>query len=221
MKKLGIFACVTLAFGAAIIAWAGASSKAANTPAPTPMVSVTTLPALPSPGAPTAHPVSPAPGGYTPPPAGGPTLAPAMPPAGTFILINGAVANPMYVTLDQLQKMRPTSITQKMSGHGILTVTGVPLAAVLDLAHPTVTGGTSNSPSAIAIVSGVQSETAAVAFPEFEKAFDGKVVLLAYLINGKPAKPGMATLIVQGDQTGGRYVEGVTHIQILQPTPSP
>ncbi|MBV8223186.1 MAG: hypothetical protein JO293_07465 [Candidatus Eremiobacteraeota bacterium] len=144
-----------------------------------------------------------------------------MPPAGTFILVNGAVANPMYVTLDQLQKMRPISITQKVSGHGILTVTGVALPAVINLAQPTVTGGTDTSPSAYACVTGLSSQTAIVAFPEFERSFGGKLVLLAYLINGKPPKTGAATLIVQGDASGGRFIEGVTHILIVQPSPSP
>ncbi|HZV80464.1 MAG TPA: hypothetical protein VFF60_12750 [Candidatus Binatus sp.] len=223
MKKLGLLAFVTLAIGGALVAWTGSSSKAANTPAPTPMVSVTTLPALPSPGAPTAHPVNPVPTSsaavpMTPVPAG--NLTPAPPPPGTVILIDGAVASPMYVTLDQLQKMRSVSITQKISGHGVVTATGVPLAAILAQARPTVAGAPDNSASAYALVSGVSSQLAIVAFPEFLRAFQGKLVILAYLINGKPSKPGAATLIVQGDASGGRFIQGVTHIQVVQPSPS-
>lgn len=227
MKKSWLIACIALCVVAWILAGAGTSSRAANTPAPTPMVSVTTLPALPSPGVPTAHPVMPASSAPFPPasaPAPGPghpTQAPAMPPPGTFILVNGAVAQPQYVTLDQLQKMRPTSITQKISGHGIVTVTGVPLAAVIALAQPSVAGGTDTSASAYAQITGAQSQTAVVAFPEFERAFAGKIVLLAYLLNGKPPKAGAATLIVQGDASAGRFIEGVTHILIVQPNPSP
>jgi DMSO/TMAO reductase YedYZ molybdopterin-dependent catalytic subunit len=205
------------------------TSRAAGTPTPpTPVVSVTTLPALPSPGVGTAHPVTPAPLPPTPGPAMGsppahplPALTPALPPPGTFILIDGMVAKPAYITLDQLQHLRSTSITLKMSGHGILTVTGASLADVINLAQPGVTGGTNTSSSAYALFTGVSGQQAVVAFPEFEKAFEGKIILLAYLINGKPPKAGAATLVVQGDATAGRLVEGVTHIAIAQPSTSP
>jgi DMSO/TMAO reductase YedYZ molybdopterin-dependent catalytic subunit len=226
MKKSWLVACIALGVITWILASTGTSSRAANTPAPTPMVSVTTLPALPSPGVPTAHPVAPTSSAPVMPASAAPAAAhpgqtPAMPPPGTFILVNGAVAQPQYVTLDQLQKMRSTSITQKIQGHGIVTVTGVPLAAVIALAQPSDTGGTDTSPNAYVLITGTQSQTALVAFPEFEKAFAGKIVLLAYLLNGKPPKAGAATLVVQGDASSGRFIEGVSHILIVQPSPSP
>jgi hypothetical protein len=126
----------------------------------------------------------------------------------------------MYVTLDQLQRMHSTSITQRIVGHGIVTVTGVPLAMILTLAQPTVPGGTNTSPSAFALVTGVSGQSAIIAFPEFEKAFSGNLILLAYLINGKPPKGGAATLVVQGDASAGRFIEGVAKIQVVQPSPS-
>jgi DMSO/TMAO reductase YedYZ molybdopterin-dependent catalytic subunit len=199
------------------------TSRAAGTPAPpTPVVSVTTLPALPSPAVATAHPVTPAPLPPTPAtvmgsPSAHPT--PALPPPGTFILIDGAVAKPAYITLDQLQHLRSTSITLRIAGHGIVTSTGASLADVIDLAQPTVTGGTRTSPSAYALITGVSGQTAVVAFPEFEPSFEGKNVLLAYLVNGKPVKAGAATLVVQGDATSGRFIEGVAHIAVAQPSP--
>jgi len=149
---------------------------------------------------------------------------PALPPPGAFILLNGAVANPMYVTLDQLQKIRSTSITLKLSGRGVLTVTGAPLAAVINLSRPNLTsvpGNPDATPSAFALITGASGQSATVAFPEFEKAGEGKIVLLAYLINGKPPKAGAATLVVQGDGSDLRYIEGVSHIQVVQPSPSP
>jgi hypothetical protein len=170
---------------------------------------------------PVVPPPTPGPVMGTPPAHPTPALTPALPPPGTFILIDGVVAKPTYITLDQLQHLRPTSITLRVVGHGILTVTGAPLGAVIDLAQPGVTGGTSTSPSAYALISGVSGQLAVVAFPEFEKAFEGKNILLAYLINGKPPKAGAATLVVQGDATAGRFVEGVTHIAVVQPSPSP
>ncbi|HME82534.1 MAG TPA: hypothetical protein VKF82_10690 [Candidatus Eremiobacteraceae bacterium] len=229
MNKFAPFFFAALCAAVLALAAGGTSSRAANPPAPTPVVSVTTLPALPSPGVATAHPVTPS--AAVPPtpapvmgsPASHPTTAqtPALPPPGTFILIDGAVAKPAYITLDQLQHMRSTSLTLRMSGHGVLTVTGAPLAAVIDLAQPNVTGGPGSSPSAYALISGVSGQFAIVAFPEFEKDFEGKTVLLAYLVNGKPVKAGAATLVVQGDAKSGRLIEGVTHIAIVQPSPSP
>lgn len=203
------------------------TTSRAATPAPTPVVSVTTLPALPSPGVATAHPVTPAPLPPTPAPVMSPPAhptsapTPALPPPGTFILIDGMVAKPAYITLDQLQHLRSTSITLRLAGHGILTVTGAQLADVIDLAQPGVTGGTSTSSSAYAIITGVSGQVAVVAFPEFEKAFEGKNIVVAYLINGKPVKAGAATLVVQGDATAGRFIEGITHIAIAQPSASP
>ncbi len=212
----------------------GSSRAATNAAQPTPVVSVTTLPALPSPGAPTAHPVTPPSAAATNPlpssmsasPFGSPHATPTAPPAtiappppGTLITITGAVTHPLTISLDQLRDMHKTSITMRVidadGKHRFHTFAGTPLKAVLNLAVPSNPGGADTSVNAYALITGLSGGPAIVAFPEFENDFANKTVLLAYQVNGKPVKIGSVMLVVDGDATVGRFVQGVTSIQII------
>ncbi|HLN46889.1 MAG TPA: hypothetical protein VK216_01340 [Magnetospirillaceae bacterium] len=214
------------------VAAGGTSSRAANTPAPTPVVSVTTLPALPSPGTATAHPMTPGPA-TTVPPLAAPTLPPGqtpapnatlgLPPPGTAIVISGLVAKPQIITLEQLRKLPSTSLTMRIvdadGKHRFHTFSGAVLRNVIDFAQPLDQGGTSTSTRAYALVQGVGGSSAIVAFPEFENDFAGKHVFLAYTVDAKPAPLGTAMLVIEGDATRGRFIEGITRIIVAEPGP--
>lgn len=236
MKKLGSFALATLCVLVTTTMALGTSSHAAtNTPAPSPIVSATTLPPLPSPGAPTAHPASPVPA--SPLPANGPTLAPTaapgitpapgatlmLPPAGAAIVISGSVSKPQIITLDQLRRLPTSSLTLRIvdadGKHRFHTFSGALLRAAIDIAQPLVQGGTSTSTRAYALIQGASGRSAIVAFPEFENDYAGRHVLLAYTIDGKAAPFGTATLVVEGDATRGRFIEGITRISIAEAGP--
>jgi len=100
------------------------------------------------------------------------------------------------------------------------TFTGVLLRDILTAAKPTVPGGTETSLRAFAVVQGLTGQSAIVAFPEFEAAFNAKQVLVAYLIDGSPLPiRGIAQLIVPEDATRGRFIDSVTRIEVGAPAP--
>ena len=210
------FACAGL--GAAFVA-AGTSTRAASTPNPAPVVSVTTLPALPSPGVSTAHPVmSPAPS-VTQAASPLPLLTPVPPPPGALITITGRVAKSMTITLEQLRAMRPVSLTMRVvdadGKHRFHIYSGASLSGLIDQAQPLTLGGTQSATAAWAIVSGVSGGPAVVAFPEFESDHAGHRVILAYTVDGKAFDSG-AMLVVEGDATTLRFVRGVTKIDVQE-----
>ena len=199
------------------------SRAASNVAAPTPMVSVTTLPALPSPGSATARPATPA---ATAAPMATPasSIAPTptmVPPPGSTITITGNVVTPTVISLEQLRGMHKYSLTLRVvdadGRHRFHTFSGARLVDVINMTQPRDQGGSSTSTRAFILVHGLSGSAAVVTFPEFEPDFAGKRVLLAYLIDGKPGQPGVATLVVEGDATRGRFIEGVTKIEVIEP----
>lgn len=193
----------------------GATGVAALAPSPT--VSVTTLPALPTiaPGAPTMAPVGPQ-------TSGGSSGVSA--PPGSLIQVTGDVADPRVLSLKDLQLMRRSSLTLRVvdaDGKRRLHIfTGVLLRDVIASVAPTGPGGATASTRAYASISGVNGQTATIAFPEFEAAFNNKQILLAYMVDGAPL-PGqsISELIVPEDQTQDRFIPAVATIRIGSPTP--
>ena len=187
--------------------------------APSPSVSVTTLPQLPTmaPVVPTTVPLN------TEPPvsgAGGSIVA----PPGTVIQITGDVGFPKVVTLKDLQLMRHSSLTMRVTdpdGKARLHIfTGVLLRDLVTSVAPTAPGGASSSTTAYALVEGVNGEAAIIGFPEFETAFNNKRILIAYEIDGAPlAGQNIGELVVPEDQSSGRFIIGVTTIRISTVTP--
>ncbi len=217
---MGLFAAAALAALAAGFALPNRTAIAfARSAEPSPVVSVTTLPALPSPrpsgfvptAAPTAIPV------VTQPP-----TTNAVAPPGSVIEIAGAVGIHTLLTLNELQKLQRSSLTLRIvdadGRHRLHTFTGPTLHDVIELAQPRNAGGLSTSIRAYALVWGMRGSPAIVAFPEFEPDFDGKIILLAYIVDGRSPENGIAELVIQGDATRGRFVEGVTKILVVDPS---
>ena len=192
-------------------------ARAAGSQAPTPIVSVTTLPAMP-PGTPTSAPsasqptVAPV---LTPaPPVATPGL-PTLPPVGVaYIPVTGQVMTPLNVTLSQLEHMKPISLALRFH-----TYTGVPLTDVLALARPTFPDEPQTLMRKYVYFQGFKGQSAILSFPEFSKQFSGQLVMLAYLVDLRDVKPpGFVQLVVQGDKTDARFIK-VAHIVIGEPPP--
>jgi hypothetical protein len=183
--------------------------------APTPTVSVTTLPAMPgttnAPSSPPVQPVTPAPPNMSTQ-AGLPTI----PPVGVaFIPVTGQVQYPLNVTLGQMQHMKPISLALHFH-----TYTGVLLTDVLALARPTFPDDPQTLMRKYVYIQGFDGKSAILSFPEFSKQFNGQIVMLAYLVDLKDVKPpGFAQLVVQGDKSDARFIK-VAHIVIGEP-PAP
>jgi len=197
------------------------SSIAAAAQAPTPTVSVTTLPAMPtspagSMSSPAPHatiPLLTPPPALTPPPGGIPT----QPPVGVaFIQVEGQVSNPLSLSLSQLQHMKSLSLTLHFH-----TYTGVPLQEILELAQPTFAQDPQMLMRKYVYFQGFDGQNAILSFPEFNKAFNGQLVLLAYLVDLHDVKqPGFVQLVVQGDKTTDRFIK-VARIIVGEPAAPP
>jgi DMSO/TMAO reductase YedYZ molybdopterin-dependent catalytic subunit len=215
--SIGILA-MTCATSALLLAAAPAKSAAAAhvqaSSQPSPQVSVTTLPQLP-----TVPPTEPT---YAPTSEPAPTMASVVAPPGSVISVTGDVSAPKTFTLKDLEEMRHSSLTQYVvdsdGKRRLHTFTGVPLHDLIAAAGPTDPGGADSSIKAYALVSGVNGDMALVAFPEFESAYNGKTILVAYLRDGGPL-PGalIGDLIVPEDKSQGRYIQGVTTITVASP----
>jgi DMSO/TMAO reductase YedYZ molybdopterin-dependent catalytic subunit len=206
---------------AGAISLAPAQGSQRSLAAPSPAVSVTTLPQLPAQTEvqPTVEPTyAPA---YTPPPASSGSI---VAPPGTVIQIVGDVGFPKVVTLKDLQQMQHTSLTMRVidpdGKRRVHIFTGVLLRDLITETAPTAPGGAVSSTSAYALVEGVGGEMALIAFPEFESAFDNKRIIVAYEIDGAPLNgQNIGELIVPEDQTSGRFIVGITTIRIGSPSP--
>ena len=184
--------------------------------APSPSVSVTTLPQLP-----TVAPVQPT---YVP--ANQPTASSGgvMTAPGTVIQVVGDVADPRVMTLKDLQLMRRSSVTlHVLDADGKRRVhiyTGVLLRDIISSVSPTGPGGATTSTAAYALIEGVNGDSAIIAFPEFEAAFNNKQILVAYLVDGSPF-PGQSIgqLVVPEDQGQSRFISPIATIRIGSPTP--
>ena len=195
----------------------GVMARAAGAQAPTPTVSVTTLPAMP--GTPTSAPptsqptippiVTPAPQVVAP-------NSPTLPPVGVaYVPVTGQVMTPVNVTLSQLQHMRPVSLALRFH-----TYTGVPLTDVLALARPTFPDDPQTLMRKYVYIQGFKGQSAILSFPEFSKQFNGQLVMLAYLVDLRDVKPpGFVQLVVQGDKTDARFIK-VARIVIGEPPPA-
>lgn len=195
---------------------------------PSPVVSVTTLPAVPSP-LPSVHPATPIPAPSarptSSPPAGvQPTQQPGIPamPPGTAVVVGGLVANPMILTLKDLQRMPHTTLTLRIvdrdGRHRFHLFTGVLLRDIVDRARPNVTGGAAQSTAAYVVVQGLSGGPVIVGFPEFEHDYNAKQILVAFYQDTRPLDtPGIARLIVPEDNTQGRFITGITMITVGEP----
>jgi len=186
--------------------------------APSPTVSVTTLPALPTMapnGSATSPPVQPS--------SSSNSSSVAAPP-GSVIQVVGDVADPRIVTLKDLQRMRRSSLTLRVLDPDgkwrVHTYTGVLLRDLVSAVSPIGPGGATSSTRAYAFIEGVSGDSAIVSFPEFEVAFNNKQILLAYAVDGvPPPRPQICQLVVPEDQTPTRFINGVSTIRIGSPAP--
>jgi len=205
--------CVALAVGwGAPPSFATAALAAQRLTTPLPSVSATTLPALPTSAVPSTMPAATS----TPAPAG------IVAPAGSLIQVTGAVSSPIILSLKDLQAMSRSSLTMRVldldGKRRVHIFTGPLLSDVIGSARPTSSTGLDLATHAYALVSGMTGASAIIAFAEFHRDYNAKRILLAYDEDGGPLPgSGIAMLVVPEDATQGRFIMGVTTIEIMTP----
>jgi DMSO/TMAO reductase YedYZ molybdopterin-dependent catalytic subunit len=217
LQRIVLWGIASVALALAASWWnaaAGPSSAAAAAAgSPVPTVSVTTLPAMPgeASASPTAEQTT------TLPPAAAPSqnpwTTPVAPPLGvSYIQVVGDVVHPLTLTLKDLEKMRPASLTLRFH-----TYTGVPLIDVLNRAGLAFSTAPQVLMRKYVYIQGLGGHSAIVSFPEFTKQFNGQLVLLAYLVDLRPVPgPGFVQLVIQDDNTQIRYIQ-VARIIVGEP----
>lgn len=210
---LAIVPCAAFAIGwGAPTATAAAAIAVQKHSTPVPSVSATTLPALP--GSAVTSTMAPV------------TTTPAPPaivaPPGSLIQVTGAVSVPTIISLKDLQGMSRSTLTMRVldldGKRRVHIFTGPLLADVIGAAKPTTSTGVDMATHAYALVTGMSGSSAIIAFAEFHHDYNAKRILLAYEEDGG-ALPGsgIAELIVPEDATQGRFIVGVTTIEIMTP----
>lgn len=135
------------------------------------------------------------------------------------IALTGAVEHPRTLTLDDLK--REPAITQAVTlktGHGTLSgsFTGTSLWALLQQAVLKSVGNRRNDViRRIITITGSDGYSTVLSAAEIDPEFGAEQALLAYERDGKPlAGPGFARLILPGDKSAGRAINGVTSISV-------
>ena len=214
--RLGWIALLAAFFAALSATWVAPRSQAQaavqSRLTPVPAVSATTLPAMPG----TPPPL------VTPPPSTSPAQNSIAAPPGSLVQVTGAVSDPIVLTLKDLQAMRSTTLTMRVldpdGRRRIHIFTGPLLSDVLARANPTSSSGVDMATHAYALVSGVSGASAIVAFAEFNGDYNAKRIVLAYEEDGNPLPgSGIAELIIPEDATQGRFIMGVTTIDVGTP----
>jgi hypothetical protein len=159
--------------------------------------------------------------------------APITAPATDSVTINGEVARPETLTLDQLGSEFPQvtqtdtlrSRTTKMN-----TEIGPTLFDVLSAAEPKFTfcpgGGSNDLDFYVEVTSGDDGSAVLVSWPELDPAYDGDQILLSVNENGKPTTPSGTgdigpRLTVPEDNEAGRYLFSTSVITVFRATGSP
>jgi DMSO/TMAO reductase YedYZ molybdopterin-dependent catalytic subunit len=132
--------------------------------------------------------------------------------------LDGQVQRPGRVTQSDLKALPATSVTVSFqTGHGQETGTygGVLLWTLLT--NASVVDGPAKGAhlSHTILVTGSDGYSVALSMGELDPKFEGKSVIIAATMNGRPlpAADGLR-LIVPGDSHGGRAVRDVVHVEV-------
>jgi hypothetical protein len=156
--------------------------------------------------------------------ANGPALSVASavpPPSQGGITIVSPTGIPIFLTTAEVAKLPTVQINVSFSmGPGIVRASfkGPLLWTVLECAlsiHAEYSGVQARQ---IAIITGRGGYVAVLALGEISPAYEGKPVILAESMNGRPLGMGSFRLMVPGDQREDRSVNGVERIAIVTPT---
>lgn len=137
-------------------------------------------------------------------------------PAGS-LRIDGAVARPKVLTLDDLRKLPARTESVKFGsskGDQEHTFVGAPLGEVLAGAQPVTDASAKNPSLRLAVLAtGADGYQAVVSWGEFDAEFGGTPVLVAYTEDGRDLE--RPRLVVPGDIKGGRYVSDLTTLTVI------
>ena len=132
--------------------------------------------------------------------------------------IEGRVAHPGPLTLEQLKALPPVTVSitfQTDHGPTSGTWTGALLLDVVKVASPIDNAGGKSAPLQHTILArGRDGYGVALAIGEIDPRFAGKQVIIAYQQGGKAMENQTFRLVVPGDAHGGRSVNDLVSLTI-------
>lgn len=134
------------------------------------------------------------------------------------LAVDGHVAHPAQLTLDQLKALPPVTVSLAFqTDHGPTsgTWTGALLLDIVKQAAPVDSGSDKSAPLQHTILArGHDGYGVALAIGEIDPRFAGKQVIVAYQRDGKPMENQTFRLVVPGDAHGGRSVNDLVSLTI-------
>jgi hypothetical protein len=130
--------------------------------------------------------------------------------------ITGAVINPLHLSPGTLRALPATTVTIAKSADSDMppgTFKGVLLTKLLSQAVLKDKQGKHAFLQHTMIVTGRDGYAVALAIGEIEPGMEGKAVILAYDVDGRPFRDGIH-LVVPGDKQGARQVRDVVKIEV-------
>ena len=147
-----------------------------------------------------------------------PALAQSSALMSSVLAIEGRVAHPGALTLDQLKALPPVTVSlsfQTDRGPAAGTWTGALLLDIVKRAQPVDNDSNKSAPLQHTILArGRDGYAVALAIGEIDPRFAGKEVIVAYRRDGKPMENQTFRLIVPGDAHGGRSVNDLISLTI-------
>lgn len=144
--------------------------------------------------------------------------APALQSAPVAISIVSVAGVPLLLTAAQIGKLPAVVANIRLeTDHGPMQASfaGPLLWTVLNQAPAITLSNPKDAAREVVLITGADGYTAVLALAEIAPMFEGKGVLLATQIDGKPLLPGHFRIIVPGDQRAGRSVRDVVRIAVL------
>lgn len=134
------------------------------------------------------------------------------------LLVRGAVAQPLTLSLRDLQAMPRAKMTAREKDGGEASFEGVALFDVVSRAKPILTEKCcSNAVNTVVIIKAADKYQAAFSWPELDPKFSPRQILLADRREGRALKPaqGPLEIIVPDDKVHARWVRQVNLIEVL------
>lgn len=132
------------------------------------------------------------------------------------VSVEGAVKTPLHLNEEALRALPPVSVTLQLPPGSHMSpgpYKGVLIMSLLAKAVTKEADGKNSFIRHTVLVYGRDGYVAALAEGEFNPAYEGKTVLLAYEVEGSPFKDGLR-LVVPGDKEGGRQVHDVIRVEV-------
>jgi DMSO/TMAO reductase YedYZ molybdopterin-dependent catalytic subunit len=139
-------------------------------------------------------------------------------PANVTLRVSGKVSQPLFLTVEDLGKLKKTELKAKDKDGKEHRYTGVACADLLREAGVTLGPALRGKHLAqYVLVEAADGYRAVFALPELDPEFAREVVLVAYQVDGQPlpAGEGPFRLVVPADKKHARWVRQAAAIQVL------